>query len=257
MAYAWTQNAEPSRAERIPKGKHQVRILKVLRTTQNGEEFTSNSGDPQLLVILQDHQAREASYMFTLSDRAAFRLAQFMACCDPPINLQQMESDGVEPHHFADEQWAGQMFLNRQLTVDVIPNNQDERYPHIEFVKARGPASAPPPTSSAPAPAAAPARTGPPPVQRATSTPPPPTEAPPPAMDAPPPVDTTPRFANKDQAWRHILEQWANRATDEAGKQERNRAWQSAVSEVAAGRKESELTAADWSRVASLCETPF
>lgn len=259
MAYAWTQNAESQRAERIPKGKHRVRVLKCLRTTQNGEAFVSNNGDPQLLLVFQDPQAREVSYMFTLSDRAAFRLAQFMSCCDPPINLAQLEADGVEPGHFADEEWARANFENRQLTIDVIPNPQDERYPHIEFVKVRGPEAAPPAPAAAATPAARPApqRVQTPPPAAQTATRPPVADEPPPPAEEPPPPAAEPQFANKDQAWRHVLEQWVNRTQDEPGKLERNKAWQAAVREVSGGRTESQLTPADWTRVVDICGTPF
>ena len=109
MAYAWTTEAESEsiQSEKLPKGRHRVRISKIKFGDRNGELFNSKNGDPQILLIYADREAREASQMITLSPKAAWTLAKLMSACDPPINLKRMEEDGVEPHHFADGMDAG------------------------------------------------------------------------------------------------------------------------------------------------------
>jgi len=239
MAYAWQAEAErevTQRAPRIPKGQHHVRIERIVFGDRNGN-FQSQAGDPQILLIFQDREAREVSQMTTLSEKAGFVLARLLAACDPPANLARMEQDGVEPSHFANEDFANRMLVNRQLTIDVDyepskdgkEGKEGKEYPRVTPVLNRSAA-----------PAAAPAADG----------PPPPEAGPPPGDDAPPGGG----LLTKEQAWAEVQRAWANITGDDA-KTRRNQAWQQAVRKV--GKPEAQFSMTDWAQVASEASLPF
>lgn len=233
MTYAWQAEAErevTQRAPRIPKGQHHVRIERIVFGDRNGT-FQSQAGDPQILLIFQDREAREVSQMTTLSEKAGFVLARLLAACDPPANLARMEQDGVEPSHFASEDFANKMLVNRQLTIDVDyeQGRDGKEYPRVTPVLNR---------SAAPAPA--PAADGPPSVD-----------------DGPPAVDDAPPgggLLTKEQAWSEVQRAWTNVTGDDA-KARRNQAWQQAVRKV--GKPEAQFSMSDWAGVASEASLPF
>lgn len=225
MATDWQQQAEsegPVQAERIPPGEHLVRTSKVLLGGKSGP-FQSKHGDPQIMVVFQDKQAREMSLMITLSDRAAWVLAKLLAAFDPPANLARLTADGITPAHFADAEFANANLFDRKLTI-LVEAGEDPKYSNVTPIPKRGDASA------------------------ATDAPPS-ADAPPATDDAPPPApQLTP--ITKDEAWRAVLGAWAD-----GNKENRNVAWTNAIRET--GKPESELTNDDWAKVAQAASTPF
>ena len=229
MAYAWQKQAdEEGAAAKIPAGEHSVRIIKVRHGNQSGP-YQSKSGDPQIMLIFQDREAREATLMITLSDRAGWVLAKLLSCCDPPANLERMEADGVEPTHFADEQFADANLLNRQLRIHVEWES-GSKYPNVTPIK---PASTSPPATSEAPPSA------------------PPTE-PPPTADGPPSSSTPP--LTREGAWALVIEAWQHVAAPDA-KEQRNAKWLAAIRET--GKSERELTSEEWAEVVRACSIPF
>lgn len=242
MGYAWKANAEReggSTAAKIPPGHHRVRISKVLHGDRQGQ-FQSKAGDPQMMVIFQDSEAREASMFITLSDRAGWVLAKLLDAFDPPANLARMEEDGIEPVHFADPNFADANLNGRELWVVVDEETDDQGKKRLRAT----------PTKDKPA--AATNATKPPQqpnlYQPHADTPPAPA-----ADDGPPPA-TPARECTKDEAWARTVAAWANVAGSDA-KQQRNQKWIEAIRHV--GKPEDQFTGADWNAVADYCETPF
>lgn len=228
MAYAWSQAAEsegPQQAERIPDGEHAVRIVKIMYGSRQGA-FQSKSGDPQIMLVFQDRQAREITLMLTLSDKAGFMLAKLLSACDPPANLARMEADGIEPAHFANPEFADGNLVGRNLTIQVEPG-KDPRYPLVTPVPKRGDESVAPASDDSP-----------------------------PSADEPPPSDDLPPSAEpltpitKDEAWKRVLTAW-----DGCDKDKRNAAWTDAIRGI--GKPEAQLTNEDWALVAQTAQTPF
>ncbi len=228
MPYQWQNEAErdaPPKAERIPCcTNHPVRIVKIVLGGKDGP-FTSRHGDPQIMLVFQDREAREASQMITLSNSAAWVLAKYLGCCDPPANLARMEAEGIEPEAFAQQEFADANLLDRQLNIDVVKSKNPD-YPDIIPVKpqpaAATPASPPPAQSEVPP----------------SSTPPPSTESPPLA----PPTGLT-----KDEAWAKVLEVWPGTTVEQ--QQQRNNAWLESIKDI--GKPEPQMTPADWLTVAN------
>jgi hypothetical protein len=233
MPYAWQTESEREvtpQAPRIPKGQYPVRIQRIVFGNRHGP-FQSQSGDPQIMLVFQDRQAREASLMVTLSEKAAFVLARLLGACDPPANLARMEQDGIEPAHFAREDFARKMLVDRQLTIEVDHElgRDGKEYPRVTPVHGRAPASPP-----------APADDGPPSTD----------DEPPPVADPPPGGG----LLTKEQAWSEVQRAWANVTGDDA-RQRRNQAWQQAINKL--GKPESELSMSEWAQVASNASLPF
>lgn len=240
MGYLWQQESEregASQAERIPAGTHEVRISKIIHGTRQGP-FQSRDGDPQIMLVFQDRQAREASLFVTLSEKAAWVLAKVMACCSPPVNLARMQADGVEPERFSDPEFADANLLDRQLVIQVEwPDGA--KYPEVTPVKPRSASASPSPSTDDP--------------------PPSPSNDPPPSTEDDPPPSTEDELT-RDDAWRRVLENWSGACRQDAtGKQRRNEAWLKAIREVGdkAGRTEQQFTSADWSKVVEICAVPF
>ncbi|MFH1418781.1 MAG: hypothetical protein ABII12_10925 [Planctomycetota bacterium] len=191
----------------------------------------SKSGHPQIMLVFQDREAREITQMITLSETAAWVLARILGCCDPPANLARMESDGVEPEHFADEGFADRILLDRQLNIDVVASKKPD-YPDVVPVKLPPAATQQAPSTASPLPSNAPPAAPPPPAAVSPSSSPP---------DVAPPIGLT-----KDEAWAKVLAVWED-GTDEL-KQLRNQAWLDTIESV--GKPEPEFTPADWLTIA-------
>jgi len=222
MAYAWSEqatNEAPPRAERIPAGSGiRTRISKVVYG--KGEQaFVSRGGDPQIMLIFQDEEGREAAGMYTLSIKAGWTIARLLSCFDPPANLKRMEEDGVEPKDFAYPDFGDANLLDRVVVIDLEYDNNG--YAIITPVKLDG--------------------------SDDSETPPATDES-----DDPPP-SASPKFATKDEAWKAVVAHWpANKSKDD-----RNQQWITAIKGT--GKKEADLTAADWTRVVEsvLGDAPF
>lgn len=90
MGY-WTdrdQDGPPKSTE----GWHRYKVTKVMRGTEH-KDFQSKSGDPQILVIFQDEDSAEASAMFTLSDKASWVLARFLARAG--VDLERLDEEAA------------------------------------------------------------------------------------------------------------------------------------------------------------------
>lgn len=233
VAYAWREHAESegTRAAKLPKGQHRVCISKVVYCDKTGMQYSSSGGDPQILLVFADKQARETTQMVTLSHKAGWTLAKLMGCFDPPANLARLEADGIEPQHFADQDFGDANLVNRQLTIDLdFEKGEDGKmYPRVTPVKVQG--------------------------SSAASDTPPPADADemPPVLDddAPPPAGCT-----KEEAWAAVMEAWTQAVTaDPTAKSRRTNAWAQAVRDV--GKPEKSFTPEDWAGVATSASIPF
>jgi len=120
QGYDWVQAAQGKSggdAPRIPPGEHQVKVTKVVFANGDGVQFQSKAGDPQILIVLQDAQGREATDFLTLSDKAGWKLARLLGAAG--ANLARMNQAGVTPQRFADEAFATKNLVGRQLLVQV------------------------------------------------------------------------------------------------------------------------------------------
>jgi hypothetical protein len=265
VGYEWQRKSEEAaQAARLPLGEHRVRVAKLVFGNDNGP-FTSKGGDPQVMVVFADREDREASMYLTLSEKAGWVLAKLLGCFDPPANLAQMEQDGVVPLHFADQEFAEENLLNRELWVQVTTEKgQDGKdYPRVNpFKKTTGPTPAPArpapsPTAPPAGPQVPPARPAPnprPPVAAPPPPPPAPTPPPPPpapADAAPPPPRTRPAWDTKAAAWAHWVEVWRDRNEPDTMQAE----WFRSIAERA--KPEPQFTAEDWRAVGDAADLPF
>jgi hypothetical protein len=247
MGYGWQQSAEaeaPPQAEKIPKGSG-IRLKIIKLVGGKGESrFASKSGNPKIGIVFQDREARECMSMYTLSAKAGWTLAKLLSCCDPPVNLARMEEAGVVPSYaacpkcgekdvafvptcpkcnaellqFSDLEFAEANLLNRQLTADL--DYDAGGYPVVSPIK---PATSAPPAADAP-----------------------------PSSDAPPVVDAPPPSTGytKDEAWAAVCKHWTGEDTAQ-----RNAKWVESIRTT--GKKEADLTPAEWARVVDLACPPF
>lgn len=250
MPYDWEKEARSTGgAARIQPGQHHVRIVRVATTDRQGVPYASRDGDPQIRLTFQDAEAHETYLMVTLSERAGWVLAKVFAACDPPCNLSRMTTDGLEPGHFADQNFATELLVDRELTIDVEyeTGKDGKEYPRVSPVVIRGVDS----TKDAPA-ATPPARR---PHQQQLPTPPAP-PAKPERPKAPTPTRPVPPRPSKpaytqDTAWEAVCQKW--QADGEADEKARNDAWLAALQAVGKGRDEHDFTAQDWGAVVTLC----
>ena len=121
MPYDWTEASTAEGAEhseRMPTGIHTVTITRIIHGGKNGT-FESKNGDPQILVVFSDDQAREATQMITPSQKAGWVLAKLMTNFDPPMNLTKMTEAGVTPDSFASPDFAETQLVGRKLAIKV------------------------------------------------------------------------------------------------------------------------------------------
>lgn len=229
MPYKWQENAESSGGPTIPKGgPHRCRIVKVATGDDKGS-FVTHGGDPQVVLTLQDQSAHEARMWITCSDKAGWVLAKLLGCFNPPANLARLEADGIDPAHFANQAFADQNLLNREVYIMMEEQTKDGKTKLVP-VPVKPPAGAPTPST--------------PPVSAPTA---------PTAPSAPPTPPTAPTVTcnTKDEAWAHVWNQWAASGKDA----QRDESWVNAIQRI--GKDESQFTPADWTKVANSAGVPF
>lgn len=120
MGYGWktaaTQEA-PAQAERVPAGKCQLKIVKLIYAKNDGTVFKSRDDSAQALCVLQDNQARECAIMLTFSEKAGWYLAKILECAG--ADLEKMEKAGITPERFADQRFGEAQLLGRVFWADV------------------------------------------------------------------------------------------------------------------------------------------
>lgn len=117
MAFDWTKNDETD-APRLPVGEEvDVQITRLVFTKKDGTPFRSQAGDPKIMAVFADDAGREAAFMFTLSDRAAWQLRSVLSCAG--ADLARMKADNIEPSHFANERFATANLVGRRLRIRV------------------------------------------------------------------------------------------------------------------------------------------
>ena len=116
MAFDW-KNA--GRAPNLGAGDHRVKIKSVSRTKPDGTAWESRDRSPQLVVTYADDLGSEASQWFTLSEKAGWSFAALLNACEPPFDFEQMMARGIEPAHFADEDFARRNLVDKQRTVHI------------------------------------------------------------------------------------------------------------------------------------------
>ena len=120
MATKWQEQADSEGAgqtEKIPNGVHDLTIVKVVFGKKDGKAFKSKSEDPQIMLVFNDPQDREAAQMVTLSRKAEFILAKFLGAAG--ANLAKMELDGVDVKDFAVPAFANANLIGRKLRAEV------------------------------------------------------------------------------------------------------------------------------------------
>lgn len=137
MAFSWTAVDDgPVTRERIPAGKHTVKIVNVIGEGRAGP-FASSQGDRQIMVVMHDGQQREVTTMLTLSEKAAWKLKQLVQCCTPAFNLEAMEKSKVGLEHFADADFAKLQLGGRTVRVDITyeEGKNGREYAQVQFLR--------------------------------------------------------------------------------------------------------------------------
>jgi len=126
MTYDW--NNKDNSSQSLSNGFHKVRMTKVMHNKKDGTPYTTQKGDPQILVVIENDGGEQGIVMFTLSERASWVLAKYLSCAG--ADMQKMNDAGVEPGHFLDAGFAVKQLIDRELWVCVEPQ-ADNKYPKI------------------------------------------------------------------------------------------------------------------------------
>ena len=169
MSYDWSAPAQSPNAPKMKAGAHEAVISRVVSTKQDGSEFFTKAGEPQIMLVFTNAQGEEATLFCILSDdpNKSWALRAVLHAIGAKVEL--LTQHGVKPEHFRNKEWAEKQLKGRRLRVDVgyrkNPNSPEN--PYMDIIPMR-PAMTPAQVESArtaPAPAAA---------QAAPSAPPPP-----------------------------------------------------------------------------------
>lgn len=147
MGFNWTEEADKeggSRAPRIPVGQHDLTIAKVVFGTKTKGWFKSSNGDRQIMLIVTDEKGGEASIMVTLSDKAAFVLAQILKAAGADTN--KMNERGITPEKFTDEKFATAALVGRKFRgeVEYEKGQGDDKKEYARITPLRPSAKSPP-----------------------------------------------------------------------------------------------------------------
>ncbi len=126
----WKDSAEGGQSESIPFGKHDnLRVTRVLRETKKKGRLQSESGDPQLLCIVSDDQARERMLTLTLSEKAQWKLAQLLDAMGADLDSMDAENIGIDA--FSDELFATRQLVDRPFSAEIRPQKDNPAYADI------------------------------------------------------------------------------------------------------------------------------
>jgi len=169
MSYDWSAPAQSPNAPKMKAGGHEAVISRIVSTKQDGSEFFTKDGEPQIMLVFTNAQGEEATLFCILTDdpEKSWALRAVLHAIGAKVEL--LTQHGVKPEHFRNKEWAEKQLKGRKLRVDVgyRPNKKNPDDPYMNVIPMR-PAMTPAQVESArtaPAPAAA---------QAAPSAPPPP-----------------------------------------------------------------------------------
>jgi hypothetical protein len=120
MAYDWENppNSGTARAPRIPASPDvNLTVRDVVFGSKKGGPFKSSNGDPQVMLVYADDHGNEATEMVTLSDKAAWKLAQLLSASG--ANMKAMKEKNITPTSFTDERFARANLVNRKFRADL------------------------------------------------------------------------------------------------------------------------------------------
>lgn len=147
MPYSWKDEAAkegPANAPRIPAGRHELQISKLVFGSKTGGFFSAKDGSRQIMVIFTDSVNREANIMVTLSEKAAWVLAKILEAAG--ANLAKMQEAGIEPSKFTDERFATANLVGRKLMADVTWSKGNDGKEYADITPLR-PGTATPPAA--------------------------------------------------------------------------------------------------------------
>jgi hypothetical protein len=131
--YDWEDAAKPGkqRAPKIPPSDEVDLEIKDIVFGGKSGAFKSSQGDPQIMLIFSDGKGNEAGSMVTLSDKAAWTLAQILAASG--TNLAAMKQRGIRPEKFTDERFARANLVGKRLkgAVAYEQGNDGKSYARI------------------------------------------------------------------------------------------------------------------------------
>ena len=137
MGFSWTAAEDGGgTVDKIPAGHHRLTVSKVVTGSKTGGTFESRKGDPQIMLIFEDVEGREASQMYTLSSKAAWTLAILLSRIGE-TKLSELDKQGIVPANFANKDFAESYLLNKSIWANVYyeTGTDDKEYSRIEPLK--------------------------------------------------------------------------------------------------------------------------
>lgn len=132
----WRERADSEGQENSPKlisGDNQhLKIIKIVYG-KDGVAFTSKSNDSQIMVIYGDDEGREGVEMFTLSAKAAWKLAKMLEAAG--LDIDKMDRVGIEPAKFAEPAFTDKQLIGRELNANIIVGR--DGWPTFEYLRKR------------------------------------------------------------------------------------------------------------------------
>lgn len=132
----WKEQAEkkvPDKAPKLLEGQQQLTIKKVVMGKKDGW-FTSKSGDRQIMLVYGDNQEREGVQMYTLTEKAAFALAQVLEGIGADLDAMTKDNLGIDA--FKNEAFAKAQLEGKSLKGDVKYDGDWIRVKPLAFASA-------------------------------------------------------------------------------------------------------------------------
>ena len=106
MSYDWDGEAKRegggSVADPIPATERTtLLVVRAIYERKDGTSFTSQKGDPQVFLVFQDSEGREAAQMYTLSEAAGWTIAKLVDAMDPDL-LAELKRLDIHPVDFVE-----------------------------------------------------------------------------------------------------------------------------------------------------------
>lgn len=136
--YDWSNPASPPSgfAPKIPNGRHEVSIVRVLHENKDGNPYQTRTEQPAMCVIMADAQGREVMEFVGVSDdpEESWALRAMFQAFNPAANLAKMAEAGVTPARFADAAFAKKQLEGRRLVIDVSSRDyKGKTYTNIAY----------------------------------------------------------------------------------------------------------------------------
>ncbi|MEM9753115.1 MAG: hypothetical protein AAF916_06990 [Planctomycetota bacterium] len=126
----WTKEDNKHSAN-VPEGYHRLEIVNFYHGKKGGGRFESRGGDPQVLLIFEDADGRQATAMHTLSEKAAWTMQKLLSRLGH--DMAALNERSLDIADFTDANVCRELLIDRSCWAHVTHDQSGHKtYTNVE-----------------------------------------------------------------------------------------------------------------------------